>query len=450
MAGFDRPIYLESIELIMSRPEWRTAPSSYAPLAQRIPLSAKSASSASLSSTASSFSLQKSVEHNIKVLFTRTLFDTLAYVVEKMAMRAAPPPLVAFAGKVIAYAFFFCTGVAEMLIGLWGLQPSTVRRVLPEFGIARSANLRQISEDIVCEFPETLHTLGFTTLVALTKQLKRPIKVPIGIQVDWYGPWINRWCGRDSELLFVFIKHYHMLMFEYMPSTTTTVARICAPGYVHVAAQMLTLIDNSIHRSPIGSPEASTSSTTFDDLLNATAALPLPPRGVTRITAENKLVVLTRDMLFGGSLDRSGRECYAISFTAMLKAAVKRTRLHDADACFQLCELVEELFPILAHAEKQGLGEVIDWRFWLEMAQTMMKSENNMTELRVISFVYTTWDILVADEERKKAVCMDWLLSEPIWNRFFCHWSPMVRAYYMRLLVWRLGRYNGDATEVDV
>ncbi|KAA8914305.1 hypothetical protein FN846DRAFT_771381 [Sphaerosporella brunnea] len=449
MAGCDRPIYLEAISYIMSRPEWRSAPSTFAPLAQRTPMSAKSVSSASFSSTSSGYSWQKSVQHNIKVLFTRTLFDTLAYVVEKMAMRTAPPALVAFGGKVIAYAFFFCAGVAEMLISLWGLHPATVRRVLPEFGIARSANLRQISEDIVCEFPETLHMLGFTTLFVLTKQLKTPPKIPIGIQVDWYGPWINRWCGRDSELLFVFIKQYHILMFEYLPPITTTAARLCVPGYVPVVAQLLTLVDNAIHRSLLA-PETSTSSTTFDDVLNATAALPLPPRGVTRITAENKLVVLTRDMLLGGGLGRSARECYATSFTAMLKAGVKRTRLHDSDACFQLCELVEELFPILAQAEKHGLGEFIDWSFWLDMARTMMQSENNMTELRVISFVYTTWDILVADEACKKAVCVDWLLSEPIWNRFFCHWSPMVRAYYMRLMVWRLGRYDGDATDVDV
>ncbi|KAF8535562.1 hypothetical protein BDD12DRAFT_854993 [Trichophaea hybrida] len=448
LPGADRPAYLEAVSYIMSQPEWRTAPSTFAPLADRLPISAKSMSSTSLSSASSNFSLQKSVQHNIKVLFIRTLYDTLAYVIEKMALRSAPPVLVAFAGKVIAYAFYFCPSVAEMLISLWGLQPATLRRVRPQFGIGRSSNFRNVSDEIVCEFPESLHSLGFSTLASLVRQLKNPTKPPLGVHVDWNGPWTSRWCGRDSDLLFVFFKWYHILMSDFLPPDATHAARLCTPGYVHVLAQMLSLIDTTIHRNLAAVND--TSSTTFEDLLNATAALPIPIRNTGRTMAENKLVILLQDVLFGGHWPQASREYYTTSFVAMLKAAVQRTQLYDADACFLVCDLIEQVLPILARAEKQGLGDYIDWKFWLQVAQTMLKSENNMTELRVISFVYTIWDILVEDERRKKIVCVDWLLSVPIWKRFFCHWCPMVRAYYMRLICWRLGRYDGTTAEVDV
>lgn len=391
------------------------------------------------------------------MLFIRTLYDTLAYVIEKTALRSVPPVIVAFGGKVIAYAFYFCPSVAEMLIGLWGLPPTILRRVRPQFagGSDPNTDMRSVSDDIVCEFPESLHALGFSTLASLIRQLRNPTKPPLGAQVDWNGPWTGRWCGRDSDLLFVFFKWYHILMSDFLPppGTISHAARLCTPGYVHVLAQMLSLVDSTLHRNlGLGANELPpTSSTTFEDVLNAaTAALPLPARNTGRTMADNKLVVLLQDALFDGRWPQASRECFATSFVAMLKAAVQRTRLYDADACFQLCELVEEVLPILARAEKQGLGDYIDWSFWLHTIQTMLQSENNMTELRVISLIHTIWDILVEDESRKNAVCVDWLLSEPVWERFFCHWCPMVRAYYMRLMCWRLGRYDGTASSVDV
>ncbi|KAI5815745.1 hypothetical protein BZA77DRAFT_248068 [Pyronema omphalodes] len=445
LSGADRPVYLEAISHIVSRSEWRTAPSTFAPLSDRQPLSAKSVSSASISSSSSNFSLQKSVQHNIKVLYLRMLYDTLAYAVEKMALRSAPSHLVAFAGKVCAYAFYFCPSVAEMLIGLWGLQPTVLRRVRPQFGIARTGNLQQIAEEIVCEFPESLHSLGYSPLPTLVRQLKNPTKPPVGVNVDWNGPWTSRWCGRDSDLLFVFFKWYHILMADFLPPDSTLTARLCTPGYVHVLAQMLSLIDTTIHRNVLG--HVDTSSTTFEDLLNSSPSLPIPVRNGGRGMAEHKLIILLGDMLFDSH--EGSRDLYATSFVTMLKAAVRKTRLYDADACFQICDILEEVLPMLSRANKQGLGDYIDWEFWLQVAQTMIKSENNMTELRTISFLYTAWDIFNDTEERKKLVCVDWLLSPQIWNRFFCHWCPMVRAYWMRLMCWRLGRYDGDATPVD-
>ena len=180
-SGSDKPAYLEAILLIISRPEWRAHSSSFAPLShrQKVSLSAKSESSASLASIAS-FSLQKSVQHNIKVLYTRTLYDTLAYVVEQTTPRAVSSAHIAFGGKVIAFAFFFCAGVAEMLISLWGVQPANVKRVLAEFQMGAHTNLRAVSEEVISEFPETLHSLGFTTLKALVLQMRKRPNLPIG------------------------------------------------------------------------------------------------------------------------------------------------------------------------------------------------------------------------------------------------------------------------------
>lgn len=412
----------------------------------------KSQSSSSLASTSSAYSVQKSVQHNIKVLFTRTLYDTLGFTVEKMGLRTSPPSMVAFGGKVLAYAFYFCPGVAQMLISLWELQPATVRRVLPEFGVGRGTDLREVSEAIVSDFPEVIQSLGFTTLGALLREMKKPRKPPVGIQIEWYGQWTSRWCGRDSDLSFIFLKYYHILLCDYLPADASPLARLTAPGYVMVHAHLLSMIDNTIHRQSTALGIESLASTTFEEMLaNATAALPMAPRNPARTMADNKMVVLLRDIIADRvHCSEQCREMYIRSFMAMTKAAVTRTRLFDADACFTVCELMEELLPIFSQAEKQCKTTFIDWPFWMDVVRQMLQSENNMTELRLISFVYTAWDVVVEDEERKRSICLGWLLSEAVWDKFFCHWCPMVRAYFMRLVCWRIGRYNGSRSALDL
>lgn len=383
----------------------------------------------------------------------RTLCDTLSYVVERLGFRTAPPPMVAFGGKVLAYAFFFCPGVADMLISLWAVKPTNLRRIPSQFGLERGVDMQSVSEAILCEFPETLHHLGFSSVAATIRQLRKPVAPPLAVQAEWEGPWLTRWCGRDSDLLFVFFKQYHILMCEFLPFDATPTARLCSPGYVPMLGQLLSLIDDTIHRQPSQTSNEPVASTTFEDLLNASAPLPLPPRNANncaRSMAENKLIVLVKDVLSDNLVTPTVRDAFVHSFAAMLKAAVERTQLHDGTACFQICDIMEELVPVFKAAEDQGKGEFIDWPFWLKVTKLMLESESNTTELRIISLVYSIYDTLAADEERKRTVVLEWLLSASVWERFFCHWCPMARAYFMRLACWRIARFNGEGTDVDV
>ncbi len=94
--------------------------------------------------------------------------------------------------------------------------------------------------------------------------------------------------------------------------------------------------------------------------------------------------------------------------------------------------------------------EVLDWAFWFQVCRQMMGSHNTLTEVRLIAFVYSTWNILISNEDRRRELCLDWLLEPTFFERHFNHWCPMVRAYYLRLLCWRIARYDGDATDLDI
>jgi len=115
-----------------------------------------------------------------------------------------------------------------------------------------------------------------------------------------------------------------------------------------------------------------------------------------------------------------------------------------------VCDILEEAIPMLLVLERTVSGtNFIDWAFWLHVCKQILLNENSMSELRLFAFIYAMWDCIVADEERKRTLVLDWLIEENVWNRFFSHWCPMIRSYYMRLICWRVARYTGDTTDLD-
>lgn len=458
VSGVDRPVLLEATVAIMTRPEWRMAPSAFAPLSKQSPNHSperpslrRQKSSNSLNSSASQF-LTESVYHNIRNLFIQNLLAQMSFVVDKMSLRHAPASLVTFCGKAAAYAFFFVPGIGEILVRIWKLQSETLRRTADELGLPRNCNKIDLDE-VTAAFPPHIQSLGWSSVKSMGARLRQRPDLPIAAaKIPWYGPWVARWCGRDSDLFFVFIKHYHILVEDFVPSGMPFPAKALSPGFVLVQAQVLTALDETIHRQPAAEPPQ----ITFDDVLagaDATAAaLPLPSNNSARLMAENRLIMLLRDFISERPSDyEQARMTFAETFGKMMQATARRTSIFDHSACFVLCDFMEEaliLFVRFHHAHALE-SDFIDWYFWLDVCKKMLESQNTMSEIRLFSFLYGTWAVITNNERRKEIMCLDWLLSAENFDKFFNHWCPMVRAYYMRLLCWRLCRDDGEATELD-
>lgn len=462
ITGTDRPILLEGMAGIMTRPEWRLSPSTFSSIADRSqrPRPVKSRSTTSLESSGSDF-LADSIHHNVRNMFVQNLLSQMAFVVDRMSLRNAPASLVTFCGKAIAYAFFFCPGIADVLVRLWDLPLNRLRRVLEEYGIARNAKGGSLTDTIISDFPPCLHSLAFTSYQDMVRKLRNPPPIPLGVaSIPWHGYWVGRWCGRDSDLFFVFTKYYHILLSEFLPAQPGIGVKAHAPGVVLVHAQILTLLDSTIHRQvgPASSdPSTGPSSVTFDDMLtgaDATATpLPLPPAAVARSMAENRLIILLRDFLSDRSSEfQAAQKAFAEAFSDLLRAAARRTSMFDHSACFALCDFMEEAIMILAryNGANNEQSPLLDWPFWLDVCKQMMGSQNSMTKIRLLAFLYSVWNTITADEQRKRDLCLAWLLTEDCFLEHFNHWCPMVRSYFMRLLCWRLARYDGDSSELDL
>jgi hypothetical protein len=221
---------------------------------------------------------------------------------------------------------------------------------------------------------------------------------------------------------------------------------------VLVQAQVLTALDATIHRQPAADPLP----ITFDDVLSGAdataAALPLPSNNSARLMAENRLIMLLRDFISERPSDfQMARMTFAETFGKMMQAVARKTSLFDHNACFVLCDFMEEALTIFvrfhhAHALE---NDFIDWYFWLDVCKKMLESENSMSEIRLFAFLYGAWNVITSHEYRKEVICLEWLLTEDTFDKFFNHWCPMVRAYYMRLLCWRLCRDDGEASDLD-
>lgn len=381
------------------------------------------------------------------------------FVVLRMSERNTPASLVQFCGRTCAYAFFFCEGIADVLVRLWGPSMDLLKRVIVEADIQGLGSLGTTSNRLVSGFPSSVRSLEFTSLSSTYRKLRKPVSPPLGTHdAPWKSPlWISRWNGTESELFYIFVKYYYLLLLDFLPEQTSKKERLTAPGVVMVHAQILTNIDATINRHAImqNEPLTGPSNITFDDVLNdSDATAPALSFALTsnanRQMAENRVIMLVRDFLS----DRQPiavRRVFAEAFSDALKATARRTSVFNQNACYTLCDFLEEAFVILVRYEQSTDFEnsALDFTFWLEVFRRMVQSQNTTTEIRLYSLLYSLWVPITMDSGRKRDLCHVLLLEPEFFIGRFNHWCPMVRAYFMRLLAWRVGRYDGEVEPND-
>jgi hypothetical protein len=460
VTGVNRPTLLDAMSSIMMRPEWRQSTPSFRPLTdqnpqeriRRISQPEINDSTSSFHSTDSAY-LAGSTEHNVKNMFTANLVSQMTIVVEKMSLRHAPNSLVNFAGKACAYAFFFAPGVADVLVRLWSLKPDSLRRIANEFGLPRRN--KGESDDIVSHFPPGLDKLSWTGVKSMSEALRKPAQPPLAsTKISWNGPWLGRWNGRDSDLFFIFCKYYFILAESLVPPDLPLVEKARVPGFVLVNAQLLSVLDSTIHRQAAVEAMSAPLSDAIHGADASAIALQMAPsnNNILKGMTDNRLIALLKDFFSDASTSLgSAPYTFAESFMAVMKAAAKHTSQFDHGACFTICDFLEE--SLVAYNSFGDVGDPqkvhVDWPFWFEVFKKILDSNNSMSEIRVLSMIFSIWETIASSQGRKESVCLDWLLTEETFDKLFNNWCPMVRAYYMRLLCWRVCRDAGNASESD-
>lgn len=196
-----------------------------------------------------------------------------------------------------------------------------------------------------------------------------------------------------------------------------------------------------------------------------------------------KMLAAIREILHNDDNCRPFFEPFCIHFEKILHAVVLKTNLYEVETCIILCDLIEEFFSSLVLTDTNSKKHIIiqkensiDWNFWIIVVQRLLSSQNINTILRALAFLFNIWNHIPVgsvddscrtshDRPRNSSESKDnamfkifdrpeggirwnftvWLLSPQLWKTYFCHWNPMVRAYYQRLVCWRVASVGNES-----
>lgn len=464
----DRPVLYEALTAIMMRLEWRLTTPHFLSSADRNlrdTLRSDSWGKGLPPSTDRDApqTIVEAAEKSVRENFISNLVKQVVFAVEKTSIRYAPLPLITFSGKTCAYAFFFIPGFAEILVRQWNISQHQLKRTADELGIP--SMVPKAGRVDFTLFPPALLSLQWTSPRSMFSMLRRQPQTPAMMPtLSWTGHWMARWKGLDSDLFFVFCKYFHILSDDFMPSGLSMAEKAQSPGFVSIQAQLLLSLDRTLHRQ---SAEAAAAKAPCSPQKGPTLLDQVPGSDATasalsfqasemgntpKDMSESAVIILLKGVLFDSTPDQKGaRHTFAEAFARLMAGAVRKTSLYDSHACFTVCDFLEEFMAIYDEfAWTKGPGGYSDWSFWLDVFKKMLLSLNTVTEVRVLCFIFTIWRIVARDPERKAALCIDWLLSEEVFNSFYSHWCPLVRGYYHRLLCWRICRCDGEPSELDL
>lgn len=329
-SSHDKIAYMEAISKLMDRPEWK--------------------------------------EHNSSQ-FNSLVYQTVRFCADKLSLKSVPVPLAAFSGKVLAYGFFHCPGVAHQLLAHLQVPPTDLERIGP-----------------ICDSP------------VLKPPADGKPQIPL-------GPWIRRWASSVSDTFYSFLKHYYCI------SGGTEQDGELPPGWIHIHAFILGSLDAVVRpRKPPAPP-------------SLTPCIPKPRK-------IHKLKLL-------GALRELKKSCHEDYFAHVLAPAIEdilksvslKTVVFDVEQCTALADLAEEMLTVLESPLRS-----LDAPFWLNVVGIMLRSESHYTTLRALAFLHNTFP----EDPTSQSRYVDFILEADTLKKYFCHWHPLIRAAYMRVVCYRV------------
>lgn len=418
-----------------------------------------------------------------QAVFTSCLTDTLDFCVRRVqALKLVPISMCAFVGKVFAFAFFNLPHVCNALLFLLNVKQSLLQNTVQN----TERPLPKEIADVKAAFPKHLsHLIAYKGVDNLDKAKQGiinsipPPKHPVKGIRDPSGPWVHRWSSSDSDIFNSFLRHYINLADLYLAKSCCNreVLPTVFPGFYVIGTHISQVFEYSINRivHNMKKPEVPTNtvgpvstgngskprSPPRNNAVPATPPLqPAAPQSQlssypfklndTNYTCILKILKTTRDISFSSipfanNLSR---------FIDLLFVNIARsTSIYDCNRNGLVLSLV------LVHSNHVFDTGNIDWGFWLGCVYLMLTETHHLQIIqRNLAFLFNVWDRipdqlcktetpqsisflkgwLLNPAESIKVNFSNWLTSTDIWVKFFLHWNPIVRSYFLRLLVWRV------------
>lgn len=424
------------------------------------------------------------VEKETHEKYENLLIRTLDYSINKLqSMKIVPISISAFVGKVFAYSFFNIPNISNALLFLLNVKQYVLESNLSYF---KDLIIDEILIDMLYDvFPSTTHYLiDFKGLPSLNEQQKtfinsitpptHPVK---GIQ-DPNGPWVRRWCNSDSDVFNSFFRHYVRILQNYLepiPNIDLSILFHC-PGFNVIISHICQIFQVSITRisnnnmnklnnaPPNAFAGQQQSSRQHPPLLPPQSKGNSTPPALINVSKQNdiyynsilKIFKTMRDIKYS----KIEFSTSIISFMDNLFISIaKDISIYDHSKNGLLLNVVYEFINHVS-------GEV-NWEFWLGCVYMMLNNTDHIQiVLKNLAFLFNVWGSipeclsdtagneihlawLVDLNESFKLNFINWLISNEVWERFFVHWNPMIRSFYLRLIIWRVIGINNFESSIS-
>ncbi|KAG2234425.1 hypothetical protein INT48_007173 [Thamnidium elegans] len=289
------------------------------------------------------------------------------------------------------------------------------------------------------------------------------IKSPVSLS----GNWIRRWKSDDSELFFSFYRHYHSTLKSYVTAVHPIINRqqlhqrnailMISPGYMYFASFFAGKVDSLINReinsvTTVVDQQMAMNNVKKNSFLSSTIA---PVDNISMIDETRPFIEGYNDYTTAKAhyntptgkpkaLEMATRryaECmtwcivaadpiglYHDMINIWIRFAIKRTVLTEVEGVYCKFPLKRNYFPI-------------DLPFILHTLDIILsRSDHAISLLRALSFIYVHFGFLTSHAALLDLLCNRIMLDTVIFERLLLHWGKNVRIFFLRCLMWRVGR----------
>lgn len=229
-----------------------------------------------------------------------------------------------------------------------------------------------------------------------------------------------------------------------------TAVLLRAPGYAHLA----TIFARKCHSYILGSVNAVTTSSSVQHFeATETAGFRGSQKPPVLETANRRLVetistfVQTRVIVPGTSgqvKEYDGSTLWTSIIDLWSKSLIQKTSLYAPKGVYSLFDLLDGIVdPPIDPSTGTVQAPTLDIPYLIYLVRLILhEGEHALTLVKVIAFVFTHWEVLTANSDDRRELCLDILLKKELFERLLLFWSQSVRSYVLRLVVFRLGHIH--------
>lgn len=404
------------------------------------------------------------------VTYTSCLCETLDYAISKIsAMKIIPISMSAFFGKTFAYAYFYIPGVSNALLFLLNIKQSTMEACLSKAPTISPEELQASKE----AFPRHLSFLiGYTGLPNLDRFKKKtlncvpPPRHPVRGICEPNGTWVRSWSCCDSDIFNSFFRHWVTVCSSCVGEKSVPLESF--PGFNVILCNFYQIFNVCVNKISLDTASNGSFKKFSMAKVNGSSNSPFIASGASSRPMDPNYAALIKLFKTIRDVGYSEASCSAEVVRAVDRVLIRlaaATSIYDFGKSATILNLVCEFSNYVADPTD------LDWEFWLGCTYLTLSKTNLIQSITMsFAFLFNVWNMIPSQisqsvqpqeelylagwlntpSESYKENFAKWLTCNEIWLQFFVHWNPLVRAYYMRLISWRVIGFNNYESSVSI